>query len=139
MNLDKAIELAIKYHQGQKDKGGNPYILHPLHVMNNVRTEKEKIVAILHDVIEDSTYTFEDLKKDEFSSDIIEALVFLTHDKNTDYFDYIKKIKRNKLARNVKLEDLKHNLDITRLKTLDDKTFLNLKKYWEAYKILKRR
>lgn len=136
MNLEKAIQIAVKHHEGQKDKGGKPYILHPLYVMSKVNTETEKIVAILHDVVEDSNYTTEDLINDGFSNEIIEALTLLTHNKSEDYFDYIYKIKQNKLAKTIKLEDLKHNLDITRLDTLDDKTIENLKKYWQAYKIL---
>ncbi len=136
MNLEKAIKIAVKCHKGQKDKGGKPYILHPLHVMNNVSSEDEKIVAILHDVIEDANYPIEDLKKEGFKDQIIEALVYLTHDKKVDYFAYIEKIKDNALAKTVKIQDLKHNLDVTRLESLDESAVNNLKKYFMAYKIL---
>lgn len=136
MNLEKAIQIAVKCHDGQKDKAGRPYILHPLHLMNNVSNEEEKIVAILHDVIEDSDYTFEDLRKDGFKENIIDALMLLTHNKDVDYFEYIDNIKNNKIAKTIKIQDLKHNLDITRLDNLDEKAIENLKKYFKAYKSL---
>ena len=98
-------------------------------------TEEECIVALLHDVVEDTEVTFEELEKD-FSKTIIDALKLLTHDKDTDYFEYIKKIKSNPLAKKVKLADLKHNSDETRLENITEKYITRNKKYVKAIKIL---
>ncbi|KMT21853.1 HD domain-containing protein [Clostridium cylindrosporum] len=112
--LYEAINIASTKHRGQKDKGGSPYILHPLAVMNSVRTIDEKIVAILHDIIEDTDVTKEDLYA-IFDKDIVEAVDTISKKKGQRYEEYIELIKNNKLARKVKIADYKHNLDISRL------------------------
>lgn len=140
MNLAKAIQIASTAHLNQKDRGGNPYILHPLWVMHKIRHlgEKYMIVAILHDVIEDTYIEIEDLIAEGFSDEIIEALRLLDHrDESVSYMDYIKRIAPNKIAREVKLRDLEHNSKITRLKGLRDKDFVRLQKYQIAYSYLK--
>lgn len=134
--LEKAISIALTAHSGKTDKGGNPYILHPLRVMFAMETTEEKIVAMLHDVIEDSNTTILKLKKDKFSKKILSAVSLLTKRENQSYQDYILAIKKNPIATKVKLIDLKDNMNTKRLKkiTLSDKK--RLKKYKEAFKLL---
>ena len=131
----KAMKIAFDAHQGQVDKAGIPYIYHPIHLAEQMETEEECIVAILHDTVEDTNLTFEDLEKD-FSSTIIEALKLLTHEESEPYIDYIMKIKDNQIARKVKLADLNHNSDTTRLDTLTEKDIKRNEKYKGALKIL---
>lgn len=135
-SIEKAIEIALKAHSGQVDKGGCPYILHPFTVANNQNTYEGFIVGMLHDVVEDSEYTFEDLKNEGFSDEILEALKLLTHDKNVDYLEYVSKLKRNELARLVKLADLAHNSNLSRLKTVTEKDIARVEKYKKAMSIL---
>ncbi len=130
---NKAIKIMFEAHKNQKDKAGLPYVFHPFHVAESMEDEDTTIVALLHDVVEDSNITFEDLSK-EFPSHIIEALKFMTHDYNDDYFEYVKNIKTNPIARKVKISDLTHNLDETRLDSYDPK---RKEKYLLALKILK--
>ncbi len=134
-NTRKAINIAYNAHMGQNDKFGIPYIFHPFHLAELMDTEDECIVAILHDAVEDTNVTFDDLKK-EFSTSVIEALKLLTHDKNVPYEEYIIKLKDNPIAKKVKLADLKHNSDKTRLKHLTPKEIIINKKYANAIKIL---
>lgn len=131
----KAINIAYKAHMGQEDRSGIPYIFHPMHLAESMDTETECIVAILHDVVEDTNVTFEDLEK-EFSKEIIEALKLLTHDKSVDYMEYIKEIKSNPVAKKVKLADLKHNSDHTRLDHLTQEDIIRNKKYLKAIEFL---
>ncbi|MBQ1813120.1 MAG: HD domain-containing protein [Bacilli bacterium] len=134
-NIRKAINIAYDAHMGQNDKFGIPYIFHPVHLAEFMDTEDECIVAILHDVVEDTDVTFEELEK-EFSNKIIEALKLLTHDKKVPYDEYIVKLKNNPIAKKVKLADLKHNSDKTRLDHLTPKDIIRNKKYENAIKIL---
>lgn len=146
ITLDRALQLCALAHQGQKDKGGFSYCLHPIHVMMKIKeqgaTEDEMIVALLHDSIEDSCgrVTLQTLKDEGLTETQLAALDCLTHNKDEDYLTvYIAKIKRNHIARKIKIEDLKHNTDITRLKNrnnLTDKDLARIKKYGEAYEIL---
>lgn len=112
--LDKAISIAVGAHLGQKTINGEPYILHPLHVMSQMHTVDEKIVAILHDVIEDTKITI-DYLSDFFKFPIIQALIALNHPRGEPYKKYIERVAKNWLALNVKIEDLKHNMDNSRL------------------------
>ena len=134
-NTRKAINIAYSAHMGQKDKFGIPYIFHPIHLAESMETEDECIVAILHDVVEDTDVTFEELEK-EFSKKVIDALKLLTHDKKTPYKEYILNLKENPIAKKVKLADLKHNSDTTRLKYITPKDIIRSKKYKNAIKIL---
>lgn len=136
-----ALKIAKKAHAGVTDKGDHPYINHPLWVAEQMDDEISTVVALLHDVVEDTKITFEDLSKQGISEDAIQVLKILTHDKkNINYDDYIKNIKRsgNAIALKVKLADLKHNSDFSRLgKNFDQKNLARLqKKYDEAKKIL---
>lgn len=134
LNLIKAFIVAIKAHQGQEDKGGKPYILHPLRVALNVKGKDERIVALLHDVIEDTNYTIDDLKF--LSKEQKEALLLLTHDDNVPYMEYIEEVKKNKIASKVKLADLEQNMNLKRLKTISNKDLKRLEKYKRAKEIL---
>lgn len=131
----KAMEIACKAHHKQKDKGGFPYINHPFHIAEEMQDEITTCVALLHDVIEDSNITLNELSKD-FPSEVINAVELLTHKEKDLYSEYIQKIKTNETARIVKLADLKHNLDQSRC--LDHSLNSELmEKYLMAYTVLK--
>jgi (p)ppGpp synthase/HD superfamily hydrolase len=132
----KAFNIARRAHAGQKDKGGMPYVLHVFRVAEEMTTEIETVVALLHDVVEDSNITFEDLIKIGIPNIAVDALKQLTRDKKTDYKDYIENIKQNTLATKVKLADLKHNSDINRIPNPTEYDLKRLAKYKEAIKIL---
>ena len=135
--LERAIEIAAQAHCGQLDKAGNDYIGHPLRVMAMGQTVEEKIVGVLHDVVEDSAWTFEQLAAEGFPPGVIEALRCLTKLSLTEPYDkFIARIKHNPLAVAVKLNDLTDNMDIRRLPYLSDKDVKRLKKYLKAYKQL---
>ena len=131
-----ALELAVEKHKNQTDKAGNPYILHPLHVMENVNNKEGKIVAILHDIIEDTDITENYLLKIGLSKRIVDAVVALTRSEDMDYQEYIKNLSSNPLANEVKLADLEHNMDLKRLPTLEEKDLERNRKYQIAYHYL---
>jgi len=135
--LNRAIEIANKAHEGATDKYGSPYLNHVNRVMNMGQTENEKIVGILHDVIEDTNWTFEGLEKEGFSKEVIDALKCVT--KTTEYEDYaefITRVKINPLAVKVKLNDLRDNLDIKRMPEVLESDLKRLNKYLKAYNVL---
>ena len=134
--LQFALELAIEKHKNQKDKSGKPYILHPLHVMETVKSDDAKIVAILHDIIEDTDVTEKDLLNAGLSKHIVDAIVMLTRSDDIDYMDYVKKVSSNPLAKEVKLADLQHNMDLRRISTLTEKDLDRTRKYQIAYHYL---
>ena len=135
--LEKAIEIATAAHSGQLDKAGNDYITHPLRVMAAGKSINEKIVGVLHDVVEDTEWTFEMLAAEGFSDEIIDALRCVTKlSENEPYDKFIARVKTNSLAVAVKLNDLSDNMDIRRLPYLSDKDVKRLKKYLKAYKQL---
>lgn len=128
--LERAIAIATEAHRGQFDKAGNDYIKHPLRVMAAGKTTNEKIVGVLHDVVEDTDWTFERLAAEGFSSEVIEALRCVTKLSETEPYDkFIARVKTNKLAVAVKLNDLTDNMDIRRLPYLSDKDVKRLKAY----------
>lgn len=131
-----ALELAVEKHKNQTDKAGNPYILHPLHVMENVNSKEGKIVAILHDIIEDTDITENYLLKIGLSKRIVDAVVALTRSEDMDYQEYIKNLSSNPLAKEVKLADLEHNMNLKRLPTLEEKDLERNRKYQIAYHYL---
>lgn len=137
--LSKAISLTAENFEGIYDKGGRPYILHCIHVMNKIRHlgDDYMMVAVMHDLIEDTDVTLADLKEWGFGQLVIDAIKAMTHLKGESYEDYIKRIKKNKIAVQVKLADLKHNSDITRMKGLEPKDFKRLEKYSKAYAFLR--
>ena len=135
--LERAIEIAVEAHIGQLDKSGCEYIGHPLRVMAAGNTIEEKIVGVLHDVVEDSGWTFEMLVAEGFSAEIVEALRCLTRLSETEPYDkFIARVKSNPLAVAVKLNDLTDNMDIRRLPYISDKDVKRLKRYLKAYKQL---
>lgn len=131
-----AIKLAYDKHMNQTDKSGIPYILHPVHVAEQMDDEYSTTVALLHDVIEDTNTTFKDLEKMGFPFEVIEALKCLTHKKEQDYFDYIKNISKNEIATKVKIADLIHNSDLSRLDNITTEDLIRVKKYEECLKYL---
>ena len=135
--LKRAIEIATEAHKGQCDKAGKDYIGHPLRVMEMGKTENERIVGVLHDVIEDTDWTFGKLEAEGFSPEVIAALRCVTKiSENENYDDFIDRVKKNPLAVAVKINDLTDNMDIRRLPYLSDKDVKRLKKYLKAYKRL---
>ena len=135
--LPRAIEIATEAHKGQFDKAGNEYIGHPLRVMEMGRTEEEKIVGVLHDLVEDTDWTFEMLEAEGFAPEIIAALKCVTKlSENENYDSFIERVRKNPLATAVKINDLTDNMDIRRLPYLSDKDVKRLKKYLKAYKKL---
>lgn len=132
-DLERALEIAFQGHKGQRERNGRPYILHPLRVMLQQKTEKAMIVAILHDLVEDTQWTLEQLTAEKFSQEIIQAVDAMTHREDESYEDYLLRVKENPLAVQVKLADLKDNTDITRLKEITEKDFGRLKKYHNAW------
>ena len=135
--LQKAIEIAITAHQYQTDKSGAPYILHVIRVMNSGKTEIEKICGVLHDLVEDTPWTFEMLQHEGFSEEIINVLKCVTKEsEQEDYDHFIDRIIQNKTAVAVKLNDLRDNMDITRLPQITEQDRKRLNKYIRAYKKL---
>lgn len=136
--LAKAIRIAASAHENQTDKGGNAYILHPIRIMQRLRSTDEELmqIAILHDVAEDTEWTLEQLELEGFSQRVIAALELLSHRKEDTYEAYIKKISSNIDAIRVKIEDLRDNSDITRLKGLRKKDFERIEKYNRAFVFL---
>lgn len=136
MYAQRAYALAKKAHLGQKDKGENDYIEHPKAVASMMDTDIEKAVAYLHDVVEDTKISFDDLKKYGFPNQIIEALKALTKQKNESYDVYIDRVIRNPIAKKVKLADMKHNSDITRIKNPSQKDYDRCQKYLDKIQYL---
>lgn len=134
--IDIALAIAKKAHAGQVDKAGVDYIQHPLYVASQVKTEQEKAVALLHDVLEDSDITAADLLAYGLSNEVVTAVQTLTKKKGQSYQDYLGKVKSNNLARVVKLADLKHNSDLSRLKTVSNTDYERVKKYKNAIRYL---
>ena len=135
--IEKAIQIVVKAHEHQRDKAGQPYIFHLLRVMERGNTKTEKICGILHDLVEDTDWTFEKLKKEGFSDEVLGVLDCVTRRENEDYDAFIYRISQNPIAIKVKLNDLQDNMDIRRLKTITDKDKERLNKYLKAYHYLK--
>ena len=135
--LDKAIALATAAHAGQVDRYGQPYILHPLHLMAQMETAEEKMVAILHDVVEDTPVTLAELQAEGFPPEVLTAVALLTHEPDSvPYVVYVADLKPDPLARKVKLADLAHNMDIRRLPELRLQDWERLQKYHRAWLFL---
>lgn len=132
-----AMRVAFDAHKEQTDKTGLPYIFHPFHLAEQMTDEATVCVALLHDVAEDTDMTFEHLSALGFTDEIIEALKLLTHDDSVPYMDYVKEIAKNPIAKIVKLADLAHNSDLTRLDVVDEKALKRTEKYKQAIELLK--
>jgi len=134
--LEKCIKFALDVHAGQTDRYGRPYILHPLHLMSQMDTEVEMMAAVLHDVIEDSDTTLDDLRRLGLPQEVIEAVSLLTHGEADSYDDYVHKLKPDAVARKIKLADLAHNMDIRRMDSVTEQDAARLDKYRRAWEIL---
>jgi (p)ppGpp synthase/HD superfamily hydrolase len=132
----KAMKIAFDAHKDQTDKTGLPYIFHPFHLAEQMTDEVTVCVALLHDVVEDTDITFDQLKKEGFTDEILQALKLLTHDESVPYMDYVKEIKTNSIAVKVKLADLKHNSDLTRMDVVDEWVIRRTEKYQKAIELL---
>lgn len=128
----KAIKLCCEAHAGQTDKSGLPYVHHPLHLAEQMDDEDSTVVALLHDIVEDTSYTLDDLESMGYGDSVIDALRLLTHDDSVPYLDYVRDIAKSPLARKVKLADLAHNSDLTRLD--HEPTEQDLKRYHKYQK-----
>lgn len=135
-NTKKAIAIMFEKHKEQFDKANVPYVFHPWYVAEQMDDEDATIVALLHDVLEDTDTTVEELKTYGFNENIVEALILLNHDENIPYFEYIENVSTNKLATKVKLKDLEHNSDLTRLETITDDDIKRFKKYHKSITML---
>ena len=131
-----ALKLCFDAHKDQTDKSNMPYVFHPFHLAEKMDNEKTTIVALLHDVIEDTEYTVDDLRNMGFDDDVLTAITLMTHQPDIPYMEYIASIKKNEIARTVKLADLHHNSDLTRLETITEKDQRRAEKYFEAIKLL---
>ena len=132
----KAMKLCFNAHKEQTDKSGLPYVFHPFHLAEQMTDETTTVAALLHDVVEDTDYTLDDLKEMGFGENIVDALALLTHDNSVPYLEYVERIKSNPIARAVKIADLTHNSDLSRLETVDEKALERVEKYKKALKIL---
>ena len=136
MSLEKAIRIAAQAHAGQKDKAGAAYILHPLRVMMKMDTEPEMMAAVLHDLIEDTGWTLQRLRRNGFAPEVVDAVDHLTRRKEETYGQFISRVKGNPLAVKIKLADLEDNMDTSRLKKITARDRTRLEKYRRAWKQL---
>jgi (p)ppGpp synthase/HD superfamily hydrolase len=138
--LHRAIKVCIDAHKHQVDKAGELYYLHPMRICFYMDSYEEKIVALLHDVIEDSRYSMEDLKSEQFSSEILDAVLAMTRKGDEDYFDHIDRVLKNKIAKAVKIQDLKDNINLDRLRSanilITETDLVRTEKYRKALDIL---
>lgn len=132
----KALKLCFEAHRDQRDKSGMPYVFHPFHLAEQMKDEVTTVVALLHDVVEDTDYTLEDLRQMGFGEQVLEALALLTHDPKVPYMEYVAAIKENEIAKAVKLADLAHNSDLTRSEEVDEKALNRKMKYEKARALL---
>ncbi len=136
--LEKAVTIAVQAHHGQKDRYGAPFILHPLRVMQRVTTTEARIVAILHDAIEKTDWSFEQLQAEGFPQDIIEALRCLTKNEGEDYDQFVRRSAGNPLARQVKIADLEDNMDVRRMPRVSAEDQARFERYLRAWNFLQR-
>ena len=135
--LKQAIDIAVECHSGQMDRAGEPYIQHPLRMMMKMKTAEEKITAVLHDVVEDSNITIDDLRKEDFSEKILKAVDALTKHKGESYKKSIERVKKNPLAVKVKIADFEDNMYIRRLKRITENDRKRLNRYLKYYREMK--
>lgn len=132
----KALIISFNAHKNQIDKSGMPYVYHPFHLAEQMNDEYSTCVALLHDVVEDTDITLVDLMSEGFPDEVIDALSLMTHIDDVPYLDYVGALTNNTLARKVKLADLAHNSDLTRLDKVEDKDLERVKKYRQAILML---
>lgn len=132
----RAMKLCFEAHKDQVDKSGLPYVFHPFHLAEQMEDEATTIVALLHDIVEDTDITLDDLRIMGFGGEVVDAIALMTHGDAVPYMEYVKKIKANPIARVVKLADLRHNSDLTRLDVVEEKALSRREKYIEAIRLL---
>ena len=132
----KALRISFDAHKNQVDKSGMPYVYHPFHLAEQMEDEYSVCVALLHDVVEDTDYTLTDLIEAGFPAPVTDAIALMTHDDAVPYMDYVKKLRNDPIARAVKLADLRHNSDLSRLDVIDDRALERAEKYKEAIMLL---
>jgi (p)ppGpp synthase/HD superfamily hydrolase len=132
----KALALCFLAHKEQTDKTGLPYVFHPFHLAESMTDEATTCVALLHDIVEDTDMTLDSLSELGFPKEYVEAIGLMTHAPEVPYMDYVREIKKNPIARAVKIADLTHNSDMTRLDTVDDYAIARAEKYKRALEIL---
>lgn len=134
----KALRISFEAHKNQTDKSGMPYVYHPFHLAEQMDDELSTCVALLHDVVEDTDITLDELRSRGFPNEVTEALSLMTHSDDVPYLDYVRAMKDNPIARKVKLADLAHNSDLTRLDEIDEKAIERVNNYKQAILILQR-
>ncbi len=132
----KALKLCFQAHRDQVDKSGMPYVFHPFHLAEQMTDEATTVTALLHDVVEDTDFTLNDLRAMGFPAAAVDAVAMMTHDPKVPYLEYVAKIRTNPVARAVKLADLRHNSDLSRLDTVDEKALERVEKYKKAIRLL---
>ena len=135
-DIQRAIEIAVSAHKGQIQRNGLPYVLHPLKLMFAVSSMEATIVAILHDVVEDSDWKLEDLRTEGFCESVIQAIDCLTHREGEEYETYIERVSGNDIAKEVKLADLTDNMNICRIPGLQQRDLSRLERYHKAWLFL---
>jgi (p)ppGpp synthase/HD superfamily hydrolase len=130
--LERAIAIAAEAHQGQTDKAGAPYILHPLRIMLTLNTNEERITAVLHDIVEDRGWTFDRLRAEGFSDRIVNAIDSVTRRPDETYEEFVARAAKNPIGRRIKLADLKDNSDLSRIKNPSDLDYKRFEKYQRA-------
>jgi (p)ppGpp synthase/HD superfamily hydrolase len=134
--VEDAISIAAQAHKGQKDKAGAPYLLHPLRMMLRMTSESAMMAAVLHDVVEDSDWTLEQLREKGFSAEVLEAVECLTHRNEESYQEFIERVQTNPIARQVKIADLEDNMNIQRINKISPKDLQRMEKYHRAWCVL---
>jgi (p)ppGpp synthase/HD superfamily hydrolase len=134
--IETSLQIALQAYAGKTDKAGREYILHPLRVMAKMKTDLEMSAALLHDVIEDSDITAEQLLAEGIPAEVVEAVRYLSKNEQEDYMDFVARVKQNPLAAKVKIADIEDNLDILRLAALDEHDLARIRKYHSAWHLL---
>lgn len=134
----KAMRICYAAHEGQMDKSGVPYVFHPIHLAEQMETEEEICTALLHDVVEDTKWTLAELEAEGFPASVLDAVRLLTREKDVPYMAYIERLSGNQIARKVKLADLEHNSDLTRLIEVTERDLRRQEKYFLAKEFLLR-
>ena len=132
----KALKISFRAHKDQTDKSGLPYVFHPFHLAEQMDEEYAVCVALLHDVVEDTDLTPDDLRAEGFPEEVVRAVARMTHPDGVPYLEYVETLKEDPLARKVKLADLRHNSDLSRLDRVTEKDLQRVEKYRKAMEIL---
>lgn|ERR1051325_4137110 len=131
--LEDAISIAALAHRGQKDKAGAPYLLHPLRLMMRMTSEAAMMAAVLHDVVEDTDWTLQQLRERGFSDEVLKAVECLTRKEGENYEEFIERVRKNAIAQEVKIADLEDNMNIQRISQMTPKDLERLEKYHKAW------